>query len=60
MEWLLFEGVSWNPDAAIGLSQEQFVEKGLREGQYKSFSETDQRILLQQVYEMLCSANNQI
>lgn len=55
MTQVTFEGVSWNCSSVMddGLTEGQFISQGLHEGQYRGFTEADQRELLREAYRQI-------
>lgn len=53
-----YEFVSWNAtsireEISNGLSEAQFIERGIKEGQYKNFSQPDQVTLFKEVFKLI-------
>jgi hypothetical protein len=58
MRTQIFEAVSWNIDSyqeqiKQGLTEKQFVERGLSEGKYDSFDSDTRKKLLIEAYRMI-------
>jgi hypothetical protein len=55
---ITFEGVSWNVDSIINdkLTEQQFIQQGLKEGQYCGFTNAEQSLLLKEAYRLIKAA----
>lgn len=55
---MTYENVSWNSDHFYkliegGLSKNDFVNQGLKEGHYEKFTISDQKKMLREVYQLI-------
>lgn len=51
-----FEGVSFNADYNSKLTEKEFVENGIRDGQFEKFAEADRPKMLKDAYKAIKDA----